>query len=112
MKLRTVAATLEELGAATVSQLAAELNVTRHELEPALAFWEHRGDIRRCRRMGAAACGTSCTKCPIGQGQTNVPRAARPRAAVDTVVVYEWIGGRRPAPRAGARGASAGQPSA
>lgn len=67
MILRQVGDVLKDLEAATVGQLAAELSVSRAEVESALDFWIHRGDVRRCESVAGPACGTTCTRCPIGK---------------------------------------------
>lgn len=79
--LRDVAEALRRLGAATLSQLAAEVGGTATEVERLLSFWERRGDVHTCRDPQTAGCGTSCRACPLGR----TPRA-RPAA-----VVYEWV---------------------
>ncbi len=95
---------LRSLQAATASQLAAELSLGRKDVEFALEFWVNRGDVRACEESVGPACGTSCTKCPIGQ----LPKK-RPSPAADytetterrpvgpgltgggSPVVYEWV---------------------
>jgi hypothetical protein len=95
---------LRSLQAATASQLAAELSLGRKDVEVALEFWVNRGDVRACEESVGPACGTSCTKCPIGQ----LPKTRRAAAAdgAETTgrrpvgpgltgggspVVYEWV---------------------
>ena len=81
--------------AATASQLAAEVSAGRSEVEAALDFWVRRGDVNVCEDSSAPACGTTCTRCPIG----SMPKArsARRRSAqsrsVSSPVVYEWVSG-------------------
>jgi hypothetical protein len=94
---------LKSLKAATASQLAADLSLGRTEVETALEFWVRRGDVQTCAGITGPACGTSCTKCPIGQLPR--PRAVRNRAGEGrraagpgltgggTPVVYEWVSG-------------------
>ncbi|MFW5690089.1 MAG: FeoC-like transcriptional regulator [Spirochaetota bacterium] len=84
MTLREVGSALRRMQAATLSQLAAELASTPREIEPLLAFWEHRGDVRRCGSPEAAGCGTSCRSCPIG-------RTPRSQDVARRAEVYEWI---------------------
>ena len=95
---------LRSLQAATASQLAAELSLGRRDVEVALEFWVNRGDVRACEESVGPACGTSCTKCPIGQ----LPKKRRTPVAdhIETTarrpvgpgltgggspVVYEWV---------------------
>ncbi len=85
MRLRTVASALKRMRAATLTQLAAELATTPRELEPLLAFWEHRGNVRRCASPQTRGCGTTCRACPLGQGP--VSASSRPDP-----VVLEWTG--------------------
>jgi len=83
---------LKTLKAATASQLAADLSLGRTEVETALEFWVRRGDVQVCAGITGPACGTSCTKCPIGQlPKTRGKTRARPRAG--TPIVYEWVSG-------------------
>ncbi|NBB90909.1 MAG: hypothetical protein GVY23_06845 [Spirochaetes bacterium] len=95
---------LRSLEAATASQLAAELSLGRRDVAIALEFWINRGDVRACEESVGPACGTSCTKCPIGQ----LPNKRRASADAHTKtaahqpvgpgltggaspVVYEWV---------------------
>lgn len=93
MILRDVRHTLKDLEAASASRLAAELHMRRSEVETALEFWIQRGNVRVCRHTASPACGTTCTRCPIGK----VPRKSQgdpgltPRASVTPTVVYEWV---------------------
>ncbi|MFO8065364.1 MAG: FeoC-like transcriptional regulator [Spirochaetota bacterium] len=88
MILQDVRRRLKTMEGATASQLAAELSAGRSEVEAALDFWIRRGDVTRCEDSSSPACGTSCTRCPIG----SLPKAssARRRSA-PSPVVYEWV---------------------
>lgn len=81
MIVRDVRSALRSRGAATVSQLVADLGADRPLVESALAFWTHRGNVAVCEST-LRACGTSCRRCPIGAGG---PPAGPPP------VVYEWV---------------------
>lgn len=82
MIVQQVGHELKERGAATASQLAAELGAERTFIESALSFWVHRGTVSVCRRE-TASCGTKCRSCPIGA--SGPPRQRSPE-------VYEWVG--------------------
>lgn len=83
MIVQAVGRELKDRGAATASQLAAELGAQRSFVESALSFWVHRGNVTVCRRP-AASCGTACRACPIGA--SGPPRRRAPE-------VYEWVNG-------------------
>ncbi len=80
MILRQVRSALTTLKVATVSRLAAETGAGTDEVDAALAFWLHRGDVRICST--SSACGTTCRNCPSG----SVP----PAHVIDNA--YQWIG--------------------
>lgn len=100
---------LKSLKAATASQLAADLALRRADVETALEFWVRRGDVQICAGVTGPACGTSCTKCPIGQlprkrvvagagadGARSARRdtsrpVARGLTGGGSPVVYEWV---------------------
>ncbi|MFP4068297.1 MAG: FeoC-like transcriptional regulator [Spirochaetaceae bacterium] len=67
MILTRVKRGLKTMKAATASQLAADLSLARKDVEAVLDFWVHRGDVRACEERVGPACGTTCTKCPIGR---------------------------------------------
>jgi hypothetical protein len=81
MIVQAVGRELRERGAATASQLVAELGARRSYVESALSFWIHRGNVTVCRQP-AASCGTACRACPIGV--SGPPRTTAPE-------VYEWV---------------------
>ena len=87
MTLREVGSTLERLGSATLTQLAAELGASPREVEMLLEFWTRRGNVTRCSAIASGACGTSCTRCPLGVARAD-GRAEDGAASVATV--YEW----------------------
>ena len=98
MILREVRNTLKDLEAATAGQLAAELSARRSEVEAALEFWVHRGDVKVCDDAAGPVCGTTCKRCPIG----NLPKAKAhgaggqagrfaARVGLSAPVVYEWV---------------------
>ncbi|MFP4643722.1 MAG: FeoC-like transcriptional regulator [Spirochaetales bacterium] len=91
--LRDVRSSLKALEVASASQLAAELHAPRGDVEMALEFWIQRGNVRVCRQTDTKACGTSCTRCPIGALSRNVQTDARllPRNTVSPATVYEWV---------------------
>ncbi|MFW5745750.1 MAG: FeoC-like transcriptional regulator [Spirochaetota bacterium] len=96
MTLRDVGSTLERLEAATLTQLAAELGASPHDVEVLLDFWIRRGDVRRCTMEATSACGTSCRACPIGTSRTQGARTTGPGASRRSrrPVVYEWVRAR------------------
>ena len=87
MTLREVGSTLERLGSATLTQLAAELGASPREVEMLLEFWTRRGNVTRCSAIASGACGTSCTRCPLGVARAS--GTGRDEAASRTTV-YEW----------------------
>ena len=105
MTLRELGSTLERMKAATLTQLAAEMGASPREIEPLLAFWEHRGNVRRCSRPQASGCGTRCRACPLGRGsapgrkkggRTGADTRATGRmtagvATLQSATVYEWV---------------------
>jgi hypothetical protein len=102
---------LKSLKAATASQLAADLSLSRADVETALEFWVRRGDVQICAGITGPACGTACTKCPIGRMPTRrattgtEAKGAGPKAGDrrrpdgfgltggGSPVVYEWKSG-------------------
>jgi hypothetical protein len=101
MILREVRNTLKILEAATAGQLSAELSARRSEVEAALEFWMHRGDVRICDEAAGSVCGTTCKRCPIGslpKAKTRAVGAEASRFAArrgprgtTAPVVYEWV---------------------
>lgn len=85
--LRDVAEALRRLGAATLSQLAAEVGGTATGVEHLLAFWQRRGNVRTCADPTQAGCGTTCRACPLGRTPRSAARAHRGGAPT----VYEWM---------------------
>jgi hypothetical protein len=93
--LRDVGSTLERLGSATLTQLAAELSASPRDVEVLLEFWERRGNVRRCSMIATSACGTTCTRCPLGKPSSKpARRAEQPVGRVDASV-YEWVTNER-----------------
>lgn len=93
MILRDVRHTLKRLEAASATQLAADLHMRRSDVEAALDYWIQRGNVRVCQHSRAQACGTTCTRCPIGSMSRSMkgdPRL-RPREPVTPAIVYEWV---------------------
>jgi hypothetical protein len=78
---------LRSFRAATLDQLAVELNAPRAQVEAALSFWVHRGDAAECTRVNGRACGTSCRRCPVGRSQSHAD-------VPPEVTVYEWVSRR------------------
>ncbi len=109
MTLRDVAAALERMKAATLTQLAAELEAPPREVEPLLDFWERRGTIRRCADSLTGGCGSTCRACPLAQRRPSVEMRTPPQR---TAVVYEWVGGSHPAARASRRQGAAADTTA
>lgn len=89
MTLRKVGTTLQTLRAASLGQLAAELSAPRSDVESALSFWIRRGDVRLCEAGAEPACGTTCTKCPLGRSPKMMETAGRGATGPH---VYEWVG--------------------
>ena len=87
MTLRSVGDALRTMKAATLRQLAAELAASPREVEALLAFWEHRGNVKRCASPQASGCGTACRACPIG----STPGGAPAMREESQAVVYEWV---------------------
>ena len=112
--LRTVGDALRQMQVATLTQLAADLAAPPREVEAMLAFWERRGNVRRCQTQAALGCGTACHGCPVGSGgppsrdtsSGSIRLRIRPfkrrgvRSPADATrdrhspapVVYEWVG--------------------
>jgi hypothetical protein len=91
---------------ATLGQLAAELSAPQGEVEAALAFWEHRGSVRKARSLELSGCGGGCgsgcgsskpasTKKPASgkkRDRTQRRAGAAGRKPAGIVALYEWVG--------------------
>ena len=107
MILRRVRDLLREMGAATESQLNAELAGTdrsqsagprsgrRDAVAAALDYLVRRGDVGICDAPAARGCGTACRRCPIGAGTTEaggpVSAGGSSENASRSPIVYQWI---------------------
>jgi hypothetical protein len=85
---------------ATLGQLAAELSAPQGEVEAALAFWEHRGSVRKARSLELSGCGGGCgsgcgsSKPGSGKKRDRTQRraGAAGRKPAGIVALYEWVG--------------------
>ena len=90
MTLTDLRTALRGLGAASLTQLAAELGSSPREVALLLEFWQRRGDVRTCTAIAGPACGTTCRACPVGAAPRGASCGAT--ATAQAPVVYEWVG--------------------
>lgn len=83
MILARTRSALRRRGAATLSQLSADLAVSRSQADAALCYWMHRGAVQS--ELYSACASTACGGCAIAA------RCAAPAPAAEAVRIYRWV---------------------